>query len=62
MSIVSFGLGLVPGGGGATSIFQQIESVELVGNIEVELSPPIEVQMVEPIEVELAAPIEVEVV
>lgn len=60
MSIVAWGYGITFSGG-ATSIFQQIESVELVENIEVELSPPIEVQLVEPIEVELEDPIEVEV-
>jgi len=60
MSIVAWGYGINVSGG-AISIFQQIESVELVENIEVELVPPIEMEFVPPIEVELEAPIEVEV-
>lgn len=60
MSVVTFGLGLTVSGG-PTSIFQQIESIEIMDPIEVELVDPIEVELVAPIEVELVEPIEVEV-
>jgi hypothetical protein len=60
MSVVTYGLGLTISGG-PTSIFQQIESIELVDPIEIELIEPIEVELVAPIEVGLVEPIEVEV-
>lgn len=60
MSIVSYGYGPKVGGG-ATSIFQQIESIELVEPIEVELVTAIVIVLVVPIEIELQAPIEVEI-
>lgn len=61
MSIVAWGYG-ISGLGGASSIFQQIESVELVDPIEVQVvQVPIEVEVVEPIEVEVQPEIIVEV-
>ena len=60
MSVVTFGLGLT-GTSGPTSIFQQIEGIEVVEPIEVELQETIQVEIVEPVQVEVQQEIFVEV-